>query len=91
MHSMIKPTIALALAVFLASGSTIAGTVGKSASDAPSARGLLVPAKLQGSATRNMSTPREFQHGTHLCSADSHCGVGHKCCSGHCQAVATCG
>jgi len=33
----------------------------------------------------------EIGHGTHLCSADSHCGTGHKCCSGHCKAVATCG
>lgn len=30
-------------------------------------------------------------HGTHLCSADEHCGVGHKCCDGHCQMVDTCG
>lgn len=31
------------------------------------------------------------QHGTHLCSAHSHCGTGHLCCSGHCKAVQTCG
>ncbi len=30
-------------------------------------------------------------HGTHLCSAHSHCGSGHLCCSGHCQWVDTCG
>jgi hypothetical protein len=30
-------------------------------------------------------------HGTHLCSAAEHCGVGHKCCDGHCQMVDTCG
>lgn len=30
-------------------------------------------------------------HGTHLCSDDSHCGSGHKCCSGHCKWVDTCG
>jgi len=38
----------------------------------------------------NMSLPEELQHGVHLCSADSHCGTGHKCCSGHCKAVVTC-
>ncbi len=32
-----------------------------------------------------------IQHGTHLCSAPSHCGTGHLCCSGHCKAVSTCG
>lgn len=35
-------------------------------------------------------TGSEPQHGTHLCSQDSHCGTGHKCCSGHCKAVVTC-
>ncbi len=30
-------------------------------------------------------------HGTHLCTADEDCGVGHKCCEGHCLMVATCG
>ncbi len=30
-------------------------------------------------------------HGTHLCSDDSHCGTDHKCCSGHCKWVDTCG
>jgi len=41
------------------------------------------------SAGRSYSTPIPG-HGTHLCSADSHCGTGHKCCSGHCQAVSVC-
>ena len=30
-------------------------------------------------------------HGTHLCTADSDCGTDHKCCSGHCKWVDTCG
>lgn len=45
-------------------------------------------------ATFNLGTQNAspvVQHGTHLCSAHSHCGTGHLCCSGHCKAVQTCG
>ena len=43
-----------------------------------------------GSFERDSKSDRP-SHGTHLCSDDSHCGTDHKCCSGHCKYVDTCG
>jgi hypothetical protein len=43
------------------------------------------------SQARPVEQCERTSHGTHLCSADDHCGVGHKCCDGHCEMVDTCG
>ncbi len=44
-----------------------------------------------GLFTRDSKPVDRPGHGTHLCSAHSHCGTDHLCCSGHCQWVDTCG
>lgn len=49
-----------------------------------------LPAPLTGLVRGRVHPMSTVGHGTHLCSADEHCGTGHKCCSGHCKAVATC-
>ena len=88
----------LGLAVLVVSGLGVWGLMGDShlkpvtnayagsqqelISSLPGPLGKLMPEKPYSART--------LQHGTHLCSADDHCGTGHKCCSGHCKASVTC-
>jgi hypothetical protein len=96
MQTAMRVSLILIFAVIIGGGSTIAGNLG-----ADEQTPALVKYSVDGNqalqvrflkpATENMSRSNAIQHGTHLCSAHSHCGTGHLCCSGHCKAVATCG
>lgn len=96
MRIMIGWQLALILALFIGVAPAMAGDAGRQIGESTSfnaavERSPVVRARLPGPAIRNMSRPEDYWHGVHLCSIDSHCGSGHKCCSGHCKAVATCG
>ena len=96
MNSVVKLAFTLAVSAFLAGGLARAGDLsvvkpGPTVESLIHQGNVVVPATFRPATGDRMSRRPEFQHGTHLCSADSHCGTGHKCCSGHCKAVSTCG
>jgi hypothetical protein len=96
MLDVFKVIFAMLFALVVISNTGIAGgatirTVNSVQSNSGAEGTIVKRLKFPGAARSNKSTPDDVGHGTHLCSADEHCGSGHKCCSGHCMAVDTCG